>query len=361
MNTIIQLNCRGFRNNFTDINILAHDFNPVAFCLQETYYKQTDNQILRPFDMYNYYAQGDERISGGTSLLIRQGTLHSVVPLQTNIQAVAVRLTLHVTLTLCSIYVPPSSSPSVIDFQALLDQLPQPFILVGDFNAHNPLWGSTNYNNRGKVLENVIADNNLCVFNDDSHTYLHPATGHYSALDLSICSPSLVDEFSWSVHSDLGGSDHFPTILETIAPTADPPPSRWKFSRAHWDQFDILCRTKIGDSIIQSEDPIKVFSDLIINISKETIPKASATFRIHKPWYNDTCKDAVKSRKKAERHFRKNPSPANLNSYRKVNAQTRRSIKTEKRQSWRNFIAKINNRTPISKVWNMVQRIKGKG
>jgi endonuclease/exonuclease/phosphatase (EEP) superfamily protein YafD len=165
--------------------------------------------------MYNCYAQGDERACGGASVLIRQGTLHSVVPLQTNIQAVAVRLTLHVALTLCSIYIPPSTSPSVAEGQALLDQLPQPFLLVGDFNAHNPLWGSTNYNNRGKVLEDIIADNNLCIFNDDSHTYLHPATGHYSALDLSLCSPSLIDEFSWSVHSDLGGSDHFPIILKT--------------------------------------------------------------------------------------------------------------------------------------------------
>jgi hypothetical protein len=325
------------------------------------YYKQSDVQHLSPYDMYNCYAKGDERACAGASVLIRQGTLHSVVSLQTNIQAVAVRITIHIALTLCSIYVPPSSSPSAADFQALLDQLPQPFLLVGDFNAHNPLWGSTNFNNRGKVLEDVIAHNNLCVFNDDSFTYLHPATGHYSALDLSICSPSIVDEFSWSVHSDLGGSDHFPTILKTVAASTDPPTSRWKFSKADWHQFEILCRTRIGDSVVQSEDPIQVFSELLISISEETIPKTSATHRIHKPWYNDKCKDVVKTRKKAERYFRKYPSPANLNSYRKVNAQARRSIKTEKRQSWRNFISKINNRTPISKVWNMVQRIKGKG
>jgi hypothetical protein len=218
--------------------------------------------------MYNCYAQGDERVSGGSSVLIRQDTLHSVVPLQTNIQAVAVRLTLHVALTLCSIYIPPSSSPSVADFQALLNQLPQPFLLVGDFNAHNPLWGSTNVNNRGKVLEDIIADNNLCLFNDDSHTYLHPTTGNYSTLDLSLCSPSLIDEFSWSIHSDLSGSDHFPTILKTVSACTDPPASRWKFSKADWDEFEILCRTKIGDPIIQSEDPIKVFSEILISISE---------------------------------------------------------------------------------------------
>ena len=58
MNTIVQWNCRGFRNNFNGISILAHDLNPAAFCLQETYYKNTDTQVLRLFDMYNCYAKG---------------------------------------------------------------------------------------------------------------------------------------------------------------------------------------------------------------------------------------------------------------------------------------------------------------
>ena len=42
---------------------------------------------------------------GGSSILIRQGVLHSPVNLTTNLQAVAVRLTLHVAVTLCSLYI----------------------------------------------------------------------------------------------------------------------------------------------------------------------------------------------------------------------------------------------------------------
>ena len=29
-----------------------------------------------------------------------------------------------------------------------------------------------------------------------------------------------------------------------------------------------------------------------------------------KPWFNDDCKDAIKNRKKAERHFGKHPTSA---------------------------------------------------
>ena len=49
--------------------------------------------------------------------------------------------------------------------------------------------------------------------NDKS--YLHPATGHLSSLDLSLCHPSLFLDFDWSVYADQCGSDQFP-IIETV-------------------------------------------------------------------------------------------------------------------------------------------------
>ncbi|KJV98875.1 hypothetical protein RAMDARK_1872 [Rickettsia amblyommatis str. Darkwater] len=29
------------------------------------------------------------------------------------------------------------------ELQGLVGQLPQPFLILGDFNAHHPMWGST--------------------------------------------------------------------------------------------------------------------------------------------------------------------------------------------------------------------------
>jgi endonuclease/exonuclease/phosphatase family metal-dependent hydrolase len=52
--------------------------------------------------------------------------------LNTDLQAVDLRITLDKTITLCSVYIPPNSA---------LGQ-PTPFIIMGDFNGHSPLWGS---------------------------------------------------------------------------------------------------------------------------------------------------------------------------------------------------------------------------
>ena len=50
------------------------------------------------------------------------------------------------------------------------------------------------------MLEDLFSEMDLCILNDGSSTYIHPATGSTSALDLSICGPSLVLDYEWNIH-----------------------------------------------------------------------------------------------------------------------------------------------------------------
>ena len=123
---------------------------------------------------------------------------------------------------------------------------------MGDFNAHNPLWGSNNMNDKGKKVEDFISQEGLCIFNDESNTYLHPGNGSYSAIDLTIADPSLYTYFSWSVHDDLCGSDHFPIILENIHPlNKGEKPTRYKFDKANWPLYEILCREQLHTKMFE--------------------------------------------------------------------------------------------------------------
>ncbi len=105
---------------------------------------------MRHYTMYNAYDTQCDRAAGESSILVRQGTIHSVISLKTKLQAVAVRLTLHRAITLCSVYMPPSYQ---LKLDRLVDQFPTPFILMGDFNSHNPLWGGSEFQRKsaGKV------------------------------------------------------------------------------------------------------------------------------------------------------------------------------------------------------------------
>ncbi|HIP82064.1 MAG TPA: reverse transcriptase-like protein, partial [Desulfocapsa sulfexigens] len=362
MDTIIQWNCRGFQANFNELHILKQDFNPVAFCLQETLLKDTDKIDFRRYAIYNKSPSDGQRVSGGSAILIKNNIIHNQISLNTPLQAVAVRATLQFVFTLCSVYIPPLSKPSAADLQSLVDQLPKPYILMGDFNGHNPIWGSSRINDKGKLIEDLISNNDLCVLNNDSHTYLHPATGTYSCLDLCLVDPSLLEEFDWSVHDDLCGSDHFPTILKSVSASTQELVPRWNFNKADWESFKTLCSDQLtSDFIGDSTDPIQVFSDKLISIANSTIPKTSTVPRIHVPWFDDNCRKARACRKKSEKYYNRHPTSINLSSVKISRAKARRTFKNNKRCSWRNFVSKINSRTPISKVWNMLHRIKGKG
>jgi hypothetical protein len=90
---------------------------------------------------------------------------------------------------------------------------------MGDFNAHSPLWGYQTLDAKGKIVEDFISNNNLCYLNDKHmFTYIHPATGSKTSIDLTICDPSLVVDLSWRVHDDLCGSDHYPIIVSNSKP-----------------------------------------------------------------------------------------------------------------------------------------------
>jgi hypothetical protein len=70
--------------------------------------------------------------------------------------------------------------------------------------------------------------------------------------------------------------------------------------------------------------------------------------------------NAIKNRKKAEQQFGKHPTSDNLGNFRIFRARARRTLKKNRRTSWCNFVSKLNCYTPMNKVWNMVQKIKGK-
>jgi hypothetical protein len=67
-------------------------FLPVAFCLQETHLKKSDNINLKKYSVYSTYVDEDERAVGGSTILARDNILHSYVNLNTDLQAVAVQI-----------------------------------------------------------------------------------------------------------------------------------------------------------------------------------------------------------------------------------------------------------------------------
>ena len=314
---VVQWNCRGLKPNYEEIKCLLINHNPYVMCFQETFLSDSDNISFRGYDMFNKISTSliDGRPTGGSSLLIKKGIPHEILKLNTNLQVVAAKVTLHCTFTICSIYIPPRFELSQAQLDTLVNQLPVPFLLVGDFNAHSTLWGCRNLNRLGNIVELMLEHYDLCVLNDDSPTYLHPASGSMTAIDLSICSPDIFMDFQWKVHSEQCGSDHFPIFIDIVKPLPGEKVPQWQLHKANWDAFSYQCLLNIDSSFKDSEDPLALFSRTLFDIASSTIPKSGSFYRKHNPWFNNECKEAVKCRKKALRKFKKHPNNENLQKY----------------------------------------------
>lgn len=121
----------------------------------------------------------------------------------------------------------------------LFQQIPQPTIIMGDFNSHSPVWGSRNRDNRGKIWEDLIDEFNLAILNDGTATHFSTAYQSFSAIDLTLASPSLAPSLNWKPLEDLHHSDHFPILcyLVTIPREQQEIRKRWKPENANWDDF----------------------------------------------------------------------------------------------------------------------------
>jgi len=62
---------------------------------------------------------------------------------------------------------------------------------------------SLNYHNNVQYLLLLIA----------MPTYIYLATGSISSIDLTLCSPTIAINYTWSIEDDTYGSDHFPVII----------------------------------------------------------------------------------------------------------------------------------------------------
>ena len=98
-NSVIQWNCRGRRPKFDELSLLIVKHNPLALCLQETSLKDTDNITVRGFKLYHKCQETENRASGGVSIIVNENVPQSIVTLNTNLQAVAVKVTAHKTVT----------------------------------------------------------------------------------------------------------------------------------------------------------------------------------------------------------------------------------------------------------------------
>ncbi|GFT35562.1 probable RNA-directed DNA polymerase from transposon X-element [Trichonephila clavipes] len=351
MTSFISWNCRGLRIRLADLKSIISTYQPACVALQETFLKSTMTMQVRGYNCVRRDVDGATSPTGGVCLFTSNLFPSNVVTLHTSLQAAAVRIHVHSLVTVCCIYLPQNDVVPQVDLNHLVSQLPAPFILLGDFNGHNPLWGHDVTNSRGRQIEQLISDHCLCLLNNDEKTYFHAPTRTFHSLDLAICSPTLLPMLNFEVANDLHNSDHFPLLVSHVngAGTRFRPPT-YHFHRADWDKFTrlaIITGTMVQNRAVD-EAVFNVTED-IRNAADAAIPKTSNSPRkLCKPWWNASCQQAKKEQRRAWGIFREVPTTDNLIAFKRAKALARRIRRQCQRESWISMRLQSHRQLPVN-------------
>lgn len=138
------------------------------------------------------------------------------------------------------------------------------------------------------------------------------------------------------------------------------------FEKADWELFQskvdkLLRRIPEIDPRVETpvDDITAEFSSAILEAANLVIPKINNTRRKKQLyWWNDECINAVLDQKKAFRLFKRNAHTDQSDElkieFKKKRAIARRTLKNNRRNSWREFVSSFNNQTPATEVWNKI-------
>ncbi|KAL4096620.1 hypothetical protein QTP88_021539 [Uroleucon formosanum] len=309
-----------------------------------------------------------QNASGGISTFIKDSYSSEEILINTPLESVTISIQLKQKITICNFYLSNQSPFTEADLKNIIQQLPPPFILLGDFNSHNKLWGCISTNTRGKIIESVIDSENLITLNNGRPTHFGTASGTQSAIDLTFTTPSFAPHLTWDTLSHPYGSDHLPIITKlTYRNTEDIQVGKpkWKLNTADWNLFTSLLEQKIDSfefenpKINNLNEVTQNFTNAILEIANLTIGQTIFSGRKPPvPWWNSHCNESIKSKKTAFNKFKRTKSQDDFIEFKKRRAQARRTIKDSKTSSWRAYTSSINSKANPKQIWNKIKAFK---
>ncbi len=340
---IISWNSHSLLNKH-EFKSFAANLNHDIFCIQETCLK---SEISFKIPGYTAIPQYSDPLLGKRGLLILiKSNLEFFENKHNNVleyQHITVKLQ-HYKLNIFNIYASPNIDYTKADFQPIFNH--QSSLLLGDFNAHNPLWYSNKTTPRGSILEDLINDVGFVLHNNKQPTYLHH-NGTTSILDLSISSPNISPKIHFTVLNNTFSSDHNP-IAVNINPISPPITNfepKWNLKKANWELFTEICTNTLVTENLYNTNPNHYYQNIVSSLTAAantcipyTKPYAGKKQRSKNlPYWNDKLSESIYKRNCARNKFIKTKLPEHGVIYRRLKAQTQKEIRQAAKSHWSKF------------------------
>jgi hypothetical protein len=231
----------------------------------------------------------------------------------------------------------------------LIAQLPKPFIICSDSNAHHLSRGPLHPDPRGTLLHKWIHDSNLFLLNTSEPTYL-TSSGNYSHIDLSITTADMAPYYTWTPHSSPCTSDHFPLVLSTLTkPYTDT--ASWQTRSANWPQFQTSLN--LPSNFLSPTQACGTVVSSILKAAPIHFPKPERKLR-HPSlcWWTEEYAATHRAKNRALSRFKNYPSNVDLwVAFKHACAIFRNTVVKSRKTSRNDFLSNIASNAKSAVVW----------
>ena len=196
-------------------------------------------------------------------------------------------------------------------------------IICGDFNSHNPIWGSKDIDANGRTVEEFMHKHDLVLLNEGTSTRIDPHTGRFSCLDLTFVTKELAKLSGWSVQKQNFGSDHFLISFDLPFVSKNLPKegkfeknedtrlfARSSLNKVDWKLYKMEIKNQMKDCKKEYQEAdlqgkLDILNGIILISIDKLTKKVSTEHKARQPvhWWTKECTESVKSRNAAKKSF----------------------------------------------------------
>ena len=350
---ILQWNCNGIKSKNNELISFIDEHQIKVVVIQET--KLSVNSTPPVIPNFTLVRKDRRDNGGGVAIFVHRSILFAQapdLPGDGHTESNGIKIG---DIKIRNIYIPPvtSCAPGFEpNFQAILSE-PDSLIL-GDFNAHNPLWYSNIQDARGEKLAEEIAESNFGVLNENVPTRL-PSNGQPTSPDISLASTSLLPYIEWETKTALS-SDHLPIIIKlktSIQSIKSDFRKFVNFKKADWQSFTNITEERFNrqPEPVNVHEAEKKFRKILNKASKKTIPGGRIKEII--PEIPTTTTNKMKERDNLRET---NPDSPDIQT---LNKEILQEINVHRKNKWREKISEITSGCS-SKLFKLIKNLNGK-
>lgn len=375
VNKVIQWNIRSIRRKKSAIDKLVREHCPIYINLNETMLNEKNAYTLKNYIVLRKDKQilNDNRSYGGVMSLVNAKVNFKELKIKTNLQALAFEITFPFKHTICNVYLDSDQRINEKSLNNLIEQLGHKFILFGDCNGKNRLWGSGKSDRRGKLIENLCEKHSLVILNDNYPTHFDSKRGKFSHLDLTIATSNIAHEFSCKPIDELFGSDHFPIITSydrfSTSPASSSAKNKININKTDWEKFqNSLKFNKIKVLDINKDCTIETlvssFNESLVEATRLATPRTSDNLNNKRKqvfWWTNELSEITYLKQFYRHESAKNNEykESNLREHRRLARIQKIKMDESRKASWESYVESISSFTNSRDAWNKIKAIKG--